>query len=594
MAAAFIIQFGLLFLVVVIISFFIKLIRQPIILGYVLAGLLFSMFYSGDVAISNQIGMLTEIGITFLLFLIGLEFDLTSLKYLGKDIFITTLIQSIVFFAMGFGVSLLFHFTYMEATYIAILFMFSSTLLVAKWIEDKKESSTLHGKITMGTLILQDIFAILALTIVGVVEKGSVLQIILTPITGIMLIVITFFVGKYVINHLLRLISKFTELVFIFSIGICFLFVILADKLGYSTTIGAFLAGIVLGNTMYRTDVLGKLKPLVLFFNLLFFVCLGFQLNPNLSISTLIFILVIIAMTLFIKPIVIYFTFRNRKYDIKTSFLSSIYLAQISEFGLIIIAMGVGSGAVSTNLTSIAIFTIISTMIISSYFIKYDKRIYAKFEQVLRKPTKKKKPEEKIRSDCNILFFGYYELTKELYKKLHTLGKKVVVVENDPEHIALLKRDNIPYIYNTASDPEFFEHMHFEEVELVISNRVDIDENKMIIKNIKHQNPEAVVIVTAKSLKDSLDLYDNKADYVIYPAYLNEQHISVLIEDFTKDVSKVIDKKIEDIMMLRQKQQRLKEVKDTNFFVDIDTFVKKLKGNRAAPIPKKKQIKSKK
>jgi Kef-type K+ transport system membrane component KefB/Trk K+ transport system NAD-binding subunit len=592
--ATFITQFGLLFLVVVIISFFIKLIRQPIILGYVLAGLFFSMFYSGNVAISNQIVMLTEIGITFLLFLIGLEFDLTSLKYLGKDMFITTLIQSIVFFGMGFGISILFGFTYMEATYIAILFMFSSTLLVAKWIEDKKESSTLHGKITMGTLILQDIFAIVAISILGVVENGSVVQLFLAPILGIILIIITFFIAKYVITYLLKLISKYTELVFIFSIGICFVFVELAPLLGYSTTIGAFLGGIVLGNTMYRAEILGKLKPLVLFFNLLFFVGLGFQLNPNLTMSTFIFILIIIALTLFIKPIVIYFTFRNRKYDVKTSFLSSIYLAQISEFGMIIVGVGVMSGAISANLTSISIFTVISTMIISSYFIKYDKKIYAKFESLLRKPVKKKKPEEKIRSDCNILFFGYYELTKELYKKLHTLGKKVMVVENDPEHIALLKRDNVPYIYSTASDPEFFEHMHFEEVELVISNRVDIDENKMIINNIKHQNAEAVVIVTAKSLKDSLELYDCKADYVIYPAYLNEQHISVLIEDFTKDVSKVIGKKIQDIVMLKQKQQRLKQVKETSFFVDIDTFVKKLKGARSAPLPKKSIKKAKK
>ena len=157
----FIVGIGLLFLILVIICYIIKLFHQPIILGYVLSGLAFSVILARFSFPNDSLMILSELGVTFLLFLIGLEFSYENFKFMGKDILIATLLQSIIFFVVPFVVSFLFGFSVIESVYLSVLFMFSSTLLVAKWLEDKQDSQTLYGRIVFGILVLQDIIAII-------------------------------------------------------------------------------------------------------------------------------------------------------------------------------------------------------------------------------------------------------------------------------------------------------------------------------------------------------------------------------------------------------------------------------------------------
>ena len=333
---SFILDFGLLFLVIVIISFLVKLIKQPIIIGYIISGFIFSFFIAGGRVTEEQILLMAELGITLLLFLMGLEFDFNNLKYLGKDIFISTTLQSLIFFALAFPLALLLGFSSKESVYLAILFMFSSTLLVTKWLEDKKETTTLHGKITLGILIVQDVFAILILTLLNVSQETGLTAILLVPLKGLVLVAIAFVFVKYILNHLLKIAFRYPELLFVFSLGVCFLFVEISPLLGYSTTIGAFIAGVTLANTEYKNEVLSRLKPLIIFFNLLFFVGMGFQTNTQLSFQTLALILLFFGLCFILKPLIIYLTLKLRGYDLRTSFLTAVNLSQFSEFGLII------------------------------------------------------------------------------------------------------------------------------------------------------------------------------------------------------------------------------------------------------------------
>ncbi len=565
---AFIQQFAILFLVVVVVSFIVKLMRQPIIIGYVISGILFSLYALQDMG--EQVILLSELGITFLLFLMGLEFDFKSLRYYGKDILITTAIQSAVFGGIAFTLGYLFGFGIRGSIYVALLFMFSSTLLVAKWIEDKKETSTVHGKIVLGTLIMQDVLAIIGLTILSM-NAGSWQGILLAPFKGLLLLAIAFVLARYVMNTLLKFAAKYPELLFIFSLGICFLFVELAPILGYSTSIGAFIAGVMLANTIYHNEVSGKLKSLIIFFNMLFFIGLGYQMRLDLAVHVYLFAGILCALSLLVKPVVAYVTFRLRGYDIKTSFLSAVYLAQLSEFGIIIVA---AAGA-AEELTSIAIICVIFTMILSSYYIKYDKKLFARFEKYIRAVDRITKTKdagiEQAPETVHVLFFGYYEISKQLFDKASSIGKHVLVVEQDPENIEQLRKEGIPYYYGSPSNPDLFEHVKIDEVELVVSSIIDVDENIRVIKEIKHVNPKALVIVTAKNTKDSLTLYSRDADYVIYPHYLNEQHVSVLVEDYTQGINRILDKKLADMERLKESEKR-----ESADFLNIDMFLKNL------------------
>src|SRR4030042_3664380 len=236
---SFIQTFGILLIIIMLLSFIVKLLKQPIILGYVLSGLVFSFLFFEDTGINEQVIIFSQLGITFLLFFMGLEFDFKSLKFLRKDIFIATLWQSIIFFAIAFGLASCFGFSLIEKVYLSILFMFSSTLLVAKWVADKKEMTSLHGKIIIGTLVIQDLFAIIILTALSVLKEESFTQILLVPLGGLVLALLAFLFARYFLNFPLRLGSKYPEFLFILSISVCFIFVEFALLLGYSSTIGA-------------------------------------------------------------------------------------------------------------------------------------------------------------------------------------------------------------------------------------------------------------------------------------------------------------------------------------------------------------------
>jgi Kef-type K+ transport system membrane component KefB/voltage-gated potassium channel Kch len=600
MESHFVTLFGILLIIITAISFLVKILKQPIIIGYVLSGLAFAIFFASEHHVTDQIVVFSEVGIMFLLFLMGLEFDLKSLKYLGKDLILATFVQSTIFWAIGFGCAMALGFDLMQSAYLGILLMFSSTLLVAKWIDDKKETQTLHGKMAFGMLIIEDIIAILVLTVMSILSESSFTKILFVPLEGVILVVLGIVMSKYLLNYPLKIASKYPELLFLFGIAVCFFFVEVAPLLGYSTTIGAFIGGVVLANTLYKTELLARLKPLVTFFNMLFFVGLGFQVGFDFDLRIIAFIAVMLLLNLFAKPFIIYFNLRYRGYDMKTSFLCGIYMSQLSEFGIIILAGALAAGQITPAINSIAIISVILTMIFSSYLIKYDKQLLKKFEPFLIKIDKRFITKEinlghGHHLECHILLFGYYELGKALVDKFKRMGKHIVVVENDPENADILRRDGVEVLYGSVGNPDFFEHHNFEGVEMVISSLTDIDDSKNIILEIKKRNPHAVVVVTAKNLKDSLELYKHDADYVIYTSFLNEQRISVLLDEYTSDMNKIVQKKAVDLRKLKEKDAKLKLSKRGKF-TDIDKFISDVvhKENKNKPAEKEDEDDKKK
>lgn len=574
---SFINDFAMLFLVVAAISFSVKLIKQPIIIGYIISGFIFSFFVGADAA-GSQIMSMAELGITFLLFLMGLEFSLSSLKYLGKDILIATLLQTIALFFVAFVPAKLLGFNANESIYLAILFMFSSTLLVAKWVEDRKETSSLHGKIILGILVVQDIFAILILSILNLFKETGIEGIILVPLKGLIFVAIAFIFARYILNRLFRFALKYPELMFVLSLGICFLFVGISPLLGYSTSIGAFIAGVTLANTEYKNDILGRLKPLIIFFNMLFFVGMGFQLDTDFAPNAVSLMIMFLVLCFIAKPVAVYLTLKLRGYDLRTAFKAALSLSQFSEFGMIIIFAGISIGLVSAEIGPIAILLIVATMAISSYLIKYENILFRHSENTLRKldilfKNKKNPDEEQNLKNYNVVFFGFYDLGKEFFSKLEGRGKKILVVENDPQNIRILKNEKIPFVYGSIYNPYFLDRIDFNNVEIAVSSLVNAEDNKLIIKTIKRNNPKAIIIATAKSVSNSLELYDTGADYVIYPSYLNEQNVSVLLEDYTSDINRIISKKIEDVAKLKEKEER---IKSANLVFDVNEFLKKL------------------
>ncbi|HLC50517.1 MAG TPA: cation:proton antiporter, partial [Candidatus Nanoarchaeia archaeon] len=347
------------------------------------------------------------------------------------------------------------------------------------------------------------------------------------------------------------------ELLFIASLGIAFLFSIIADYIGFSIAVGAFLAGIVL-NSPYNAEIVGKIKPLRDFFSVLFFVSLGMQLSIS-SLSVIIKpLLLSIALVLLLKPLVIMTICSMFGYSKKTSFAASLSLAQISEFSLILAAQGLILGHISQEFFSATVLLAVVTIVMTSYFINYSNRIYAFFAPLLgifdgfSKSYKELEYMPKKMKKFTVLC-GYNRIGYSIVKSLKKMKKEYVVVDFNPETIKMLIDDKIPCFYGDAADPEILEKLDLKNASMIISTVPDKDDNILLIRETRKSNSKAAIFVTGSQIDDALELYDAGADYVILPHFLGGEHVSLILETFGTDVDRIVNNKLYHLEELKKR-----------------------------------------
>src|SRR3989338_3431589 len=344
-------QLGIVVIVAAIAAFLLRVLKQPQILAYVVVGILLTPVLH-IVTDTSIIQSMSIIGIAFLLFLVGLEMDLKSLQSVAFVSSLGGLAQIVILFIVGYLIALLLGFLSLEAAYIGLMVVFSSTMVVMKILSDKRELQTLHGRIIVGILLIEDIIAILALSLLST-SNGFALMLLLTALLKFAsLFAIAFLTSKYIFPPLFRFAAMHQELLLITSVSICFLFALAFSYWGFSLAIGAFLAGIALGNLEYRLEIIGKVKSLRDFFALLFFVSLGMRLSLEAIQQQWIALLVVLGIIIILKPIVTMTICSLFKYTKKPSFLTANALSQVGEFSLIVAAQGLALGHISQNLFS--------------------------------------------------------------------------------------------------------------------------------------------------------------------------------------------------------------------------------------------------
>jgi len=332
----------------------------------------------------------------------------------------------------------------------------------------------------------------------------------------------------------------------------------LFNYLGFSIAIGAFIAGVSLANLPYNIQIIGKVKSLRDFFSVMFFVSLGMEL----LLSTFDFILrplvVLLLLVVIVKPLIIMFTTAFFGYKKRTSFLTSISLAQISEFSLIIVAQGLILGHISQEIFSLAVLLAIGTITLTTYFVKYENSIYGRISNYLNifdKMTENKNELEYMpkKGKNEIILCGYNRIGYNIIKTLLKVKKRVLVVDFNPETIKSLISQKIPSLYGDVGDLEILERLNFKKAKMVISTIPTKMDNILLIRTARKENKNIMIFVTAGQIKEALQLYDAGADYVVLPHFLGGNHISLLIEDFTEDVNRIIEHKMKHIEELKER-----------------------------------------
>ncbi len=505
-----------------------RFLKQPPLLAYMLTGML--IIPLGLVGRQNLevLSNFSELGITLLLFLLGLELNLTELKSIGKTALISGILQVVITTAAAFGLCLFFGFALPIAFYVSIAVTFSSTIIVVKLLADKKDLHSLYGKLTIGLLLVQDVFAILFLVLVTGYKPGAswefaTISFLAVIIKAILLFGLTIYLSKTFLPKILHAIARSEELLFIFSLAWVFGLSALVSMpaIGFSIEIGGFLAGIALANAVENSSIAAKMRPLRDFFVILFFVFLGSQLGLGHIASVIIPAIIFSLFVILIKPMIVMIIIGAMGYRKRTSFLTSISVAQVSEFSLIIVVLGNKLGHIPAEVVSLVTLIAIVTFITSTYSLMHSSALYKIVQKYIGIVEWRKGSEEIISSDGvfedHVVLVGARRMGITVLDALEQTDSKLVVVDFDPDVVHKLQKKNIPTVFGDIIDPEIQERAHIASARLAISTLTDVEDNLFFIKAVRAANKRAKIVVVAYDIDVAKFFYKQGVDYVVLP-----------------------------------------------------------------------------
>ena len=555
--ANYLVDIGLIIIVATVVAYLLRILKQPPVLAYLLSGVLIGPIGFKLITNYDAIYTLAEIGIAFFLFIVGLEMRIDKLKNLGKTIFLIGIGQIVITFIFGYLIASLF-FSSSASFIISLALTFSSTMVVMKLLSDKNQIDTLHGRLIIGILLVQDVIAIFAIALLQSFGNFSAAIIAASLIKVVLLICVSFFASIFIIPKLFSFAAKSQEILFMSAISWCLLIALFSNFLQLSFAIGAFIAGITLAQLQYSHDISAKVKPLRDFFSVIFFVSLGMVMVTSFEGVQLIPVAILTLFVIIGNPLIVMIVMGLLGYSKKPSFLTGIGIGQASEFSLILAMQAMIFGIISQQVLSVIAIITATTLLITAYFIKYDGQIYNRLSRILsvfefRKHKIDSRYREGQRDHYDAVLFGCDRIGFSILNELQRMKYRFVVVDYNPEIISRIAHRNIAAFYDDFSDPEIFERLSITKAKLFISTIPDFDANLRMIKKVKEKNSKAVVFATAVAVNDALELYKAGADYVIMPHFLGGEHTAEMINKLTPhNILKLKEKHIEELFSRKE------------------------------------------
>lgn len=512
-------------------GFVTKLVKLPLIIAYLSVGLLISFTALFDPNLSVVLHFLPEIGVAFMLFLVGMDLDLREIRSLGKPILATAVFQVIITTLIGSSIAQWFGFAEIESWYLGVGLALSSTVVVVKILSDNKDLNSLYGKLSLGILLVKDLLAVILILVLT--SSSSFLDIgyhQTFPYVAILLKIIILFaivlvLSKFLLPFIFKKVSDSGELLFLTALAWCFAYISFSILLGFSVMVGAFLAGIALASSQYHYHIEGKIKPLRDFFIALFFVYLGTQVNFSILKETYPIILIFTAYALLAKPLISLLLVGIFGFKKHTMFKTAINLSQISEFSLILLILGLEKNFVSDGALTTIAFAAALSITLSSILISHSDKLYkilSKFIGLFERKDLHHYLERKqtFPHKNHVILIGAHRVGIEIIDFLESEKVPQLVLDFNPHQVETLEKRKIPVIYGDMSDPDMLDKLNLKEAKMVISTVGNFEDNKLLLEDIKMRELDIPVIVRADSLERVEDLYQAGADYVIVPELL--------------------------------------------------------------------------
>jgi Kef-type K+ transport system membrane component KefB len=517
--------------------------RQPLIVAFIAVGILLGPSVLGWVSTNDRIDLLAKLGIALLLFVVGLKLDLNIIRNMGPVALATGLGQVIFTSLMGFIIATAMGMTLVTALYVSVALTFSSTIIIVKLLSDKHEVDSLHGRIAVGFLIVQDILVVLVM--IGLTALGEAtdpaglgLEAIEVLLKGAMFIAAIGLLMRYALTPLMHQLARSQELLVLFAISWAVALGAAGALLGLSKEVGAFLAGVSLASTPYRETVGTRLVSLRDFLLLFFFIDLGAglelavlskQVGPAIILS----LFVLIGNPLIVMTIMGVMGYRRR-----TGFLAGLTVAQISEFSLILGALGLNLGHIDADTMGLITLVGLITISASTYMILYSHPIYERISPWLgmfeRTNSRREDAGDREEEDSvDVVIFGLGRFGTEIVRELYQRGRRVLCIDFDPRLLHQLEGKGYSVRYGDAEDPEFFTTLPLGNVSWVLCSVREKDVNLTLLNGLKNYPYRGRVAVTAANTSDVDQFKQAGADQVLIP--YTDAAISVVDKLFAED-----------------------------------------------------------
>jgi len=527
-------KLALVFTFTFLVTFLFSLLNQPVISSYILSGFLISHLVNIDPIFEELINFSTELGLILLLFLVGLNLNLDSLKEVSKKSFILGIFQEIITTFIGFLFLKILGFSNALSLILALAFSFSSTILTVKIFSDKKVFDTLYGKIAIGFMIVQDLIAVILILVLPLFFSNDKVFGLEKFFIGLLTLgLISFLVLKF-IRKVERFLEKSIEILFLFSLFFVLFLSTLFLNFNIPIEVSAFISGVLLSGTYFAKEISSRLSPLRDFFLILFFVYIG----SLFKFSSFDFVLKGLVISLFIlifNPLIIWFILLFLKVPPRVNFIVSLTGGQISEFSFILANLVKKYNLLDEKILSLISFVGFTTIFISSYFIYYSDKLYEKIRLKFTFYGKEKIQDERVEG-IEVILFGCDRTGYLVKESLKELNKKFLVIDYNVSIIEKLQAENIKAIYGDAGDIDLLLDILKPSVKAIISTIPDANINELIFRIAKSKNKEVITIVAAKDKNDFEKMQRLGVDYVFWPHLLGGKFISDLIKNFGFEV----------------------------------------------------------
>ncbi len=529
--------------------------KQPIIIGLIATGMLVGPSGLHWMRSAEQVHLLAEIGLTILLFVVGLRLDVGMLRSMGKTALLVGGGQVLFTTLGGFLLSLALGLPMLTSAYVAVCLTFSSTIIIVKLLSDKGDTDSLYGRITLGVLIVQDLVVVLLMIFLSAFSGKSTdslgVTFALIVVKGALMLAVVVFLTSKVLPRALQRMAKDAELLTVFAVTWALALATISNSLGFSKEVGAFLAGISLASTPYRGMLGARLASLRDFLILFFFLNLGLQLDVS-SLSGQ--LLRAIPLTLFVllgKPLIMMFLMGRVGYKKRVGFMASTSLAQISEFSLILMALGVSLKHIDASIGGMVTLVALISITASSYSIMRTRSLYQRFAPLL----KVFEPKGKVMEDAqelhgdfgpaDIIVLGLGRYGAIVCRRMRQMNRDVLGVDYNPDTVKIWHRKGRRAIYGDAGDPEFLSSLPLTTATWVVCAVHDADTNTNLLQGLRDMDYHGIIACTADNTRQAREFHKLGADLVFRPFQdAAEQAVDIMMIKEEEIARQIMDSQI--------------------------------------------------